>query len=131
MGIKGSRNDIRNVYKQYSTIYCILLQQCCRSGTKRYERKGRPWSARVRSKSYEYPLTQLVFHYWFQLDPHFVPYRVAHPIKDGPCPGKFHKIAREQNKKEGSDEPCVTADCELLPETTLVTKGKDHASIEC
>ena len=53
----------------------------------------------MRSKSYESALTQLVLHRWFQLDHHF-----AYPIKDGPCPGKFYKIAREQNKKEGSDE---------------------------
>ena len=104
MGIKWSRNDIRIVYKQYSPVQYTgaLVQQYC-SGTIRYERKGHPWWVRERSKTYEYSLTQL--HYRFQLDRHIVPRHVAHPIKDGPCSGKVHTITREQNKKEGSDEP--------------------------
>ena len=49
---------------------------------------------------------------------------MARLIEDGPCPGKFHKIVREQNKKERSDEPSVTANCELHPETR---PGRTHA----
>ena len=120
MGIKWSRNDIRNVYKQYSPVQYTgaLVQQYC-SGTIRYERKGHPWWVRVRSKTYEYSLTQL--HYRFQLDRHIVPRHVAHPIKTVPVQARSIQSQGNKIKRKGAmNHDRMTADCELLPETVTV-----------
>ena len=69
-----------------------------------------PWYARSTHQRLVNPRfmlqwTRLLFHYRFQLDRHFFPCYFVHSVKDRPCPGKFHKITRKQNKKEGGDKP--------------------------
>jgi hypothetical protein len=42
-------------------------------------------------------------------------------VKDGPCPGKFYNITREQDKNEGSDKPLLPI-ASFSPRQSLLPK---------